>query len=204
MKKDKHIHADGTYKLIWQKHTLITAGTTDRAKAWHPFGVMPTKSEKGRDYYFFFRCVKKAVLQCYNVNYKPDVLVADAAGAITRGFMKAFGYRNISEFDRINCWQHVKRNIAKHINLVAKENRSSINADLAVLQESSSPKNFDAASKLFLNKWKNKEKTFIDYFQTQWLKESNVGWYQGFAVGVPDHNNAEEADNRYIKEGYFY
>lgn len=25
----KHIHADGTYKLIWQKHTLITAGTTD-------------------------------------------------------------------------------------------------------------------------------------------------------------------------------
>jgi len=37
--------ADGTYKVIWQKHTLITAGTTDKSKAWHPFGVMPTKRE---------------------------------------------------------------------------------------------------------------------------------------------------------------
>jgi len=44
--------ADGTYKVIWQKHTLITAGTTDKSKAWHPFGVMPTKREKSKDYEF--------------------------------------------------------------------------------------------------------------------------------------------------------
>jgi hypothetical protein len=109
----KHIHADGTYKLIWQKHTLITAGTTDSAKAWHPFGVMPTKTEKGRDYEFFFKCLKKAVRQCLLTDFKPEILVADAAGAITRGFMRAFGYNYVSEFVRIVCYQHVKRNIEK-------------------------------------------------------------------------------------------
>ena len=25
-----HIHADGTYKVIWQGHTLLVAGTTDQ------------------------------------------------------------------------------------------------------------------------------------------------------------------------------
>lgn len=26
-----HVHADGTYKVIWQGHTLLIAGTTDQA-----------------------------------------------------------------------------------------------------------------------------------------------------------------------------
>ncbi len=26
-----HIHCDGTYKWIWQGHTLIVGGTTDKA-----------------------------------------------------------------------------------------------------------------------------------------------------------------------------
>ncbi len=82
-----HIHADGTYKIIWQKHTLITAGTTDKSKAWHPFGLMPTKSEKSKDYKFFFSSVKKAVKQCMGIEYRPTILVADAAGAISRGLL---------------------------------------------------------------------------------------------------------------------
>ena len=86
------------------------------------------------------------------------------------------------------------------MNLVAKENRSLLRADLAVLQECNSRSNFDAASNLWCNKWSIKEPDFTRYFTKQWLKESNRGWYQGFVNGVPDHNNAEEADNRYIKE----
>ena len=86
------------------------------------------------------------------------------------------------------------------MNLVAKENRSLLRADLAVLQECNSRSNFDAASNLWCNKWSIKEPNFTQYFTKQWLKESNRGWYQGFVNGVPDHNNAEEADNRYIKE----
>ena len=33
-----------------------------------------------------------------------------------------------------------------------------------------------------------------------WLEEKRSGWYQGFVKNIPDHNNNNEADNRYIKE----
>ena len=58
----EHIHADGTYKLVWQQHTLIVGGTTDKSKQFHPFGVMLTKRERQADYEFFFNTIKKAFL----------------------------------------------------------------------------------------------------------------------------------------------
>ena len=33
-----------------------------------------------------------------------------------------------------------------------------------------------------------------------WLNQERVGWYQVFVVGIPDHSNSNESDNRYIKE----
>ena len=53
---------------------------------------MPTKSEKSKDYKFFFNSIKKAVKQCYEVDYRPTALIADAASAITNGFSEAFLY----------------------------------------------------------------------------------------------------------------
>ena len=41
--------------------------------------------------------------------YKPNCLVADAAGAITRGFQRAFSYQSFHDYSRVVCWQHVKR-----------------------------------------------------------------------------------------------
>ena len=60
------------------------------------------KTEKGRDYAFLLRCLKKAVEQCLCYDFKPEILVADAAGAITRGFMRAFGYKSIDEYCKID------------------------------------------------------------------------------------------------------
>ena len=40
--------------------------------------------------------------QCPSVDYRSSTLVADAAGAISRGFMKAFNY-NEGGFTRVVC-----------------------------------------------------------------------------------------------------
>ena len=53
IKTAMNIHCDGTYKLIWQGHTLIVGGTTYKAKQWHQLGVCISKNEKSRDYEFF-------------------------------------------------------------------------------------------------------------------------------------------------------
>ena len=80
-----------------------------------------------------------------------------------------------------------------------KEDRPIIKQDINILQECGSNEIFDVASELFLKKW-SREQEFVKYFKKQWL-DKNSGWFQGYAIGIPDHNNANEADNRYIKEG---
>jgi len=40
----------------------------------------------------------------------------------------------------------------------------------------------------------------LAYFEKIWLRPAYSGWYQGFAKNIPDHNNSNEADNRYTKE----
>lgn len=35
----KIVHADATYKLIWQGFPVLIVGTTDRDKSFHPFAL---------------------------------------------------------------------------------------------------------------------------------------------------------------------
>ena len=43
-------------------------------------------------------------------------------------------------------------------------------------------------------------KQFPLYFKKVWLSPKRRGWYEGFLSAIPNHNNYNEADNRYIKE----
>ncbi len=63
--------------------------------------MMTTKREKSRDYEFFFNAVVKAAKQCTGEVYRPNCLVADAAGAITKGFMRAMNYKSTDDFSRV-------------------------------------------------------------------------------------------------------
>ena len=56
---------------------------------------------------------------------------------------------------------------------------------------------FNKAVVLFLDKW-SKETASLKYFRK--LAEKRRGWYQGFTKAIPDHNNNNEVDNRYIEE----
>ena len=102
------IAADATHKLNWQNYPIFLAGTTDKSKQFHPFGIMVSKQETAD---FFFNAIKTNIKTIYNKDYEPKILLADAAGAITNGFKKTFG----DPQKRIVCWAHVIRNVDKYL-----------------------------------------------------------------------------------------
>jgi hypothetical protein len=63
---------------------------------------------------------------------------------------------------------------------------------------------FEAASKKFITKWKNKKNCdvndFIDYFTDEWLR-AHPNWYEGFMFNGPYTNNGIESLHGKIKIG---
>ncbi len=75
----QHIHADATYKLIWQGFPALVIGTTDLNKAFHPFGLAICSNEKTKDFQFIF-CSLQISMQKINKDLlKPTALISDAA-----------------------------------------------------------------------------------------------------------------------------
>lgn len=67
------------------------------------------------------------------------------------------------------------------------------------LQLARNPQDFDAASTLFMAKWRAKyQKLIDDYFETEWLIK-NRNWYESFRIKTPSTNNALESFNNVIK-----
>ena len=81
----RSVNIDATYKLNSQGYPVLVVGTTDRAKHFHPFAVALARNETGRSFAFLFKALREA---CQN--WKPDVLIADSAVAITNGFEVSF------------------------------------------------------------------------------------------------------------------
>jgi hypothetical protein len=50
--------------------------------------------ETYEDFSFIFNAVKKAAKKFHSFEYRPNILIADAAPAITNGFKAAFDYEN--------------------------------------------------------------------------------------------------------------
>ena len=97
---------------------------------------------------------------------------------------------------------HVKRPFKVHVHLIPeKDDRVDMKNNINILQACQSKVIFNKALELFLAKWEATQVNFIKYLAKQWLAPQRNGWYQGFTVGIPDHNNNKETDNRYIKEG---
>ena len=104
---------------------------------------------------------------------------------------KAFSYEDGGDFARVICFQHVKRGYEKNMSLAEKDSCASLKKDILVLQEWSTQLIFSTVSKLSVKKWEPKEFSFIRYFKKQWLSSKTNDWYQGYAFGIPDHNNAK-------------
>ena len=61
----KHILADATYKLTSENFPVLTGGTTDKSKSFHPFGIAVTTNEKDIDFAFFLYLSKMHVREFF-------------------------------------------------------------------------------------------------------------------------------------------
>ena len=52
--KSSKIHADATYKLIWEGVPVLINGTTDMDRHFHPYGINVCSNEKTADFEFIF------------------------------------------------------------------------------------------------------------------------------------------------------
>lgn len=192
----KNVHADSTYKLVWQGFPVLIIGTTDRDLHFHVVALAVTTTEQTSDFQFFFQAILDAsVLYCSKA-FEPEVLICDAAGAIHVGFKCVFGEKPAIRM----CWAHVKMNVRKNVSRFCHDKtiQASILTDVDCLQLASSPLVFEKASNAFLQKWQI-HKEFCDYFKDIWLSR-NQNWYEGAAENSPSTNNALEAFNRVIKD----
>lgn len=111
LKVAKNIHADATYKLIWQGFPVLLVGTTDKDCSFHIIALAVTSNEKTEDFEFLFTAIKNAAEKFCNFQYVPNVLICDAAKAIHNGFRLAFGNEPLIRM----CWAHMKKNVQKNL-----------------------------------------------------------------------------------------
>jgi hypothetical protein len=196
--KATHIHADATYKLIWQGYPVLVVGTTDLNKSFHPFGLAVCKDEQTKDFEFLFSSLQKGVEKINSPPIQPNALVADASFAIINAFSNVFS----NDHEIIMCWAHMKRNVETKSTMINDEElEKEIISDIELLQVCESKELFHNSVKLFLKKWATCEQTkpFLDYFRSEWL-EKHPGWFEGMADFIPSTNNALESTNRTIKD----
>jgi hypothetical protein len=159
--KTKHICADATYKLLWLGFPVLVVGTTDKVKRFHPFGIGVTSTETCVDFAFIFNAIAKGVLALTGDTYRPQVLIADAAAAITNGFCAAYSYdaqRSVLEFVRIMCWAHVNINCDKKVKAVNDANfRKFLMQDICQMQLADNHEMFIKSFELFKKKWSEKK-----------------------------------------------
>ena len=122
-----------TYKLVWQGYPVFMVGSTDRQRAFHPFGLAICMGETGADFEFLFKVLVDSAKKVFNFDLKPNIILSDASPAIPLGFTQVFG-ENYA-FKRVMCWVHMKRNV----NILLSESRNiqfkdAITLDIRSLQ----------------------------------------------------------------------
>ena len=131
-----NIHADATYKLIWQGFPVLVVGTTDLDRHFHPFGMPICSNEEEKDFKFMFQSLADGVEEHAEQKMDPQVLIANSANAIRNAFEDTFG-----EKPMVMCWAHVRRNVEEKVqSLVEKGCQTEIIHDIEVLQLSQSKK----------------------------------------------------------------
>lgn len=189
------LHADSTFKLVWQNYPIIVVGTTDRHKKFHPFGIAVSTNETAEDYQFIYHALKSALFNRFTVEFKPQYLIADAAWAIRNAFMNEFGGGTV-----IMCWFHVLKGVdpkAKSF-LPNQLKQNQFFYDLQKLQLCPSREMFEKCSELFIQKWNSESTDLMNYFRENWI-DINSNWFEGVAKCVPSTNNALESFNLTIK-----
>lgn len=190
-----NIHADATYKLIWQGFPVLVVGTTDRAKKFHPLCMAVSTSERKEDFQMLFETLRNCASDLYSHCWEPKSLICDAAKSIQNAFQGVFGQEATVKM----CWAHAKKNIQDKVEkLVDKKVQKALLKDIDMLHTATSSDMFKSALAAFLVKYADLE-NFLSYFNKEWISQ-NPNWYLGSSKGSPATNNALESFNRQIKD----
>lgn len=197
--KSKILHADATYKLIWQGFPVLIIGCTDKRKTFHPIVIGVSTNETQSDFTFMMESVKNGVKKHFNVEYMPNVMVGDAAPAISNAFQSVFpGGKNTI----VTCFAHVIANMKKQkLEDKSLDNWRKIKNDITHLQLAPSKAVFEKAQQCFIDMYQEKEPNFCNYVQRTWFNK-NSNWYEGVKHFTPSTNNALEAFNAILKRDH--
>lgn len=178
--------ADGTYKVNEHDYPLIVVGGIDLNQRFHILAYSVTTKEESRNYKFLFQAMKNNIWILFHKKWTPEIIVSDAAGAISNGFRDAFPE---SDKKYVMCWFHVTKTINQK--LAKSENRVALQNDVGAMHLAHSPEVFARYVELFLAKWSPTEPQF-------WVK-MHPGWYLGYAEKCPSTNNGAEGHNSALK-----
>ncbi len=200
------IQADSTYKLVWQGFPVQVIGFSDKNNTFHPCALAICTTETEDDFHFCFAAICNGREKTQQPKLEHLGVLCDAADAISNGFAKAF-YPEGGSYKRGMCWFHMRKAVSEHVAaLKDKELQQCIMKDIDVLQLATSSSLFDAATKLFCEKYaetNNPEmEGFIKYFHSEWIV-SHSGWYEGYQSGCST-NNGLESTNRVIKDDHTF
>ena len=155
--RSKIIHADATYKLIWKGYPVLIVGTTDGNRKFHSFGLAVCTWEKQQDFEFIFQSIIIGLEKLNLPVIQPQVLVADGSDVIRNVFVTVFKCSKM-----VMCWAHMLRACKKHMNNMSKEFKEDLIDDNKTLQLAQIKEFFEAASKLFINKYEQNCTNFLD------------------------------------------
>lgn len=190
------IHADSTYKILYQGYPIQVFGTTDKQRKFHLIAVGVSSNENEDTFGFMFEAIRSGLNNICHEQAKFEVLVADAAMAIQNGFKKVFPDGKV-----MTCWYHVKKNVRDKSKKL--ENGEEMLADLNRVQLCPDENVFGVASNLFIEKWSKIDQNFTSYFNKQWLNENHKNWFHGAELLTPVTNNGLEATNNRFKSDFF-
>jgi hypothetical protein len=164
-KHSKGIQCDATYKLAWDGFPILIAGVSDLDRVFHSVGISITSGEAREDFQFLFTGIEQLQME----GFGPQILLSDAAEAVTHGFLNVFG----DTFTRAYCFFHDVKNADDKRTLV-KDNGiwKKVRNDISKLQLARSSEEFEAKKELCNRKYKKNPSTrdFQKYFHEEHLK----------------------------------
>ena len=194
--KAKVLQIDATYKVNWNGYPVIVAGVADANKSFFPCMICVVSTETKEDYAFVMQSMKDGARLYHDLDFNPEVVVADMAKSISAAVSEVF-----PDAVRRTCWFHLKKAVEQRARKETGGMCEVVLKDISDLQLSPSPDQFYHAATLMMEKWEAgwPGSPFTAYFRDVVLSE-NCTFYEGAHEGSPSTNNGLEAVNCVIKD----
>jgi hypothetical protein len=151
-----YISVDGTYNLSLQKTVGVVVGALDPSKKLHPIAIAIVTCENAAAYEQIITQIDDACYGLFFRHLRPLILQADGAWEISNGVNAALRKKGIPEPSRASCFYHVIAKIRSNLlgaHQIGKAMWGRIAADISVLKESFTRKDFEKGVSLFMLKY---------------------------------------------------